>query len=469
MIGKQVLKATFFALIAGLILSISSGLVVADFTIPSGPPHAFYGNLLINEAPAQIGTIVEARGTGVSVTIGNPIYTDVEGKYGTSGATGDKLVVQGDDTLVDGTIITFYVNDVSTEQTYIWQSGNITELALSVTIPVITGGVSGGGGGGGGVPREITTNLFGSEDYFRISNLGRILEKIVITSPDGKLTITIPVNTIARDSLGNPLSSLTVDVDLDPPCPLPEDERIIGLAYTFRPDGATFIPPIEIVFTYELDEIPEGVIEAELIVAFCDEDSEEWIQVPAIVDEDNNTVTAQISHFTTYAVIGKGILVVEEEEPETIPEPAPEPAPAVFSTISMSVLPTEVNPGETVVISVIVTNTGDKGGTHDIILNVNDVKEDSKALSLNAGESKEVSFTVLKDKPGIYQIECNGLQGSFVVKEAVVEPVTPAPGVTPAPEVTGEGIQWWIWVIIATVVCAVVVVGLYFYGRRAKA
>jgi len=398
MIRKRVLKVTFFALIAGLLLSISSGLAGADFTIPSGPPHAFYGNVLINDGtvdnPAPIGTKVEAKGTGVTATIGNPIYTDVEGKYGTSGATGDKLIVQGDDTLVDGTVITFYVNDVSTEQTCTWQSGNKTELDLSVVIPVT---VVVTGGGGGGAPPEITTNLFGSEGTFRISSIGRILETITVTSPDGKLTIIIPVNTIARDSLGNPLSSLTVDVDPDPPCPLPEDEGIIGLAYSFGPEGATFIPPIEIVFTYEPGEIPEGVLEEELIIAFCDEDSGEWIQVPAVVDADNNTVTAQISHFTTYAVIGKGIVVVVPEAPGPAPEPTPEPPPTPAPAPEPTPEPTpEPEPAP------------------------------------------------------------------------APEPVTPEPAPAPAPEVIEEGLQWWIWVIIAAAVCAAVVIGLYFYGRRTK-
>jgi len=400
MVRKRIFRATLLALIAGLLLSVSPGLIAADdFTIPSGPPHAFYGNVLINGDPAPVETKVEAVGTGVKTTAHNPIDTEVAGKYGTSGATGDKLIVQGDETLVDGTTLTFYVNNVSTEQTYTWQSGNITELDLSVIIPipVVTGdGVV--GGFGVGMPPEITTNLFGSESTFRISTTGRILDTITVTSPDGKLTITIPANTIARDSSGNPLSSLTVDVDPDPPCPVPEDERIIGLAYSFGPDGATFNPPIEIVFTYEPDDLDEGVLEEELVIAFCDEDSREWIQVPAVVDEDNNTITAEISHFTTYAIIGKGVVIVVPEKPEPAPEPsppAPKPAPAPEPTPEPTPEP-EPAPAP--------------------------------------------------------------------------EPTPePTPEVPPALIVTEEGLQWWIWVIIAAVVLVGVGTGLYFYSRRAKA
>lgn len=395
MIRKQVLKVTFFALIAGLLLSISSGLVGADFPVPV-LPHAFYGNVLINEDPAPVETKVEAKGTGVTATIGNPIYTGVEGKYGTSGATGDKLVIQGDETLVDGTTITFYVNDVSTEQTYTWQSGNITELNLSVIIPVpVTTG--GGGGGGGGV--TLGTNVLGSATSFSITTDGRVYRTIVLTSPDGKLTITIPMNTIARNHLGNPLTSLTVDVDPDPPCPVPEDERIIGLAYDFQPDGATFNPPILVTFAYDPDEIPEGVLEEELLIAFCDEDSLEWILVPAVVNADNNTITAEISHFTTYAIIGKGVVIVVPEKPEPAPEPTPEPTPEPEPTPAP--------------------------------------KPEPKP------EPEPVTPTP--------------------------EPVTPAPEVPAAPVVPEEGIQWWIWVIVAAVVLVGAGTGLYFYRRRAEA
>jgi plastocyanin len=782
----RVFRATVIALIAGLLLCVSPGLVAA-VDIPSGPPHAFYGNVLINGNPAPAGTKVEAKGTGVKTTAYNPINTSVAGKYGTPGAIGDKLIVQGS-TLIEGTILTFYVNDIPTGQTAAWLSGEITKLDLSLltsgscslttastaggsvttpgqpgpynytcgsVVPIVatadachnfvnwtgntatitnvnassttmivngsysitanfalkqftlttgssaggdvttppvegahgpyncgavvnivatatggynfvnwmgnfpagaipdvnnpsttitmngnysimayfalpgetytlttsstaggdvttpgepgpygpynpgqavtivatatgcynfvnwtgdfpagaipdvnnpsttitmngnysimanfaikqftlttgssaggdvttppvegahgpyncgavvnivataTGGynfvnwtgaipdvnnpsttitmngnysitanfvqgvsVSDGGGGGGGGGNTLTTNLFGSKGTFTISSIGRVLETIVVTSPDGKLKITIPVNTIARDKLGHPLSSLTVDIDPDPSCPVPEDEHIIGLAYSFKPDGATFSPPIEIVFTYDPDELSEGVLEEELILAFCDEASGKWVQVVGDVNEDNNTITAHISHFTTYAIIGKGITIVVPPAPTPAPTPVPtplppKPTPAVFSPKSMIVSSAEVNPGETLTISVSVTNTGGEAGTHDVILKVAGVKESSKSISLNPGESKEVSFTISRDKPGTYQIECEGLSGSFVVKEAVVKPVT-TPEVPAAPEVTEEGIQWWIWVIIAAVVLIGVGTGWYFYSRRVR-
>ena len=100
--------------------------------VPPPLPHAFYGDLLINGSPAQAGTKVEVKGTGVITgTDSNPIWTAEIGKYGTPGPTGAKLIAQGY-TIEDGTLLAFYVDDVFTGQTFPFQSGDITELDLII-------------------------------------------------------------------------------------------------------------------------------------------------------------------------------------------------------------------------------------------------------------------------------------------------------------------------------------------------
>jgi len=484
MTRKIIAKTTIFALIAGLLLCVLPGIATADeFTEPV-PPHGFYGDLLKNDAPAPAGMKVEAKGEGVIPGAYNPIYTTVVGQYGNPGPMGDKLIVEGDATLVPGTILTFFVDDVSTEQTFAWQSGEITELDLSVTISEPAGG--GGGGGGGCISDancapgyvcqngvcvrapEVETNVVGTEETFPISGTGQILETLSVTSPDGNITVTFPAGTIALDEFGNPLTSFTVTVDPDPPCPVPEDERIIGLAYDFQPDGATFVPPLEVVFKYSETDIAEKeVLEEDLILALCDEDTGLWVPVTAVINTEDNTMTAQIGHFTTFALLGEVIEV--EPVPEPPKPPVPEPTlPAAFSSQTMSIIPAEVNPGEMVTISVTITNTGGEAGTHEVILKVNGVKEDSKTVSLAAGESKDVSFKTSRDKAGTYQIECDGLPGSFVVKEVVAPPVEPTIPEEPVPE--PEEFNWPLW---GGVIAAVIVIGLivYFayYRRRASA
>jgi len=122
-------------LLAGLCLLV--GLLATPALADVPPlPHAFYGEVEINNSPAPVGTQVEARGTGVLTPIeDNPIVTTERGKYGGPGGLDPKLVVQGD--IPDGATITFYIAGVVADQTWEWHSGEVTELNLTVTMPTV--------------------------------------------------------------------------------------------------------------------------------------------------------------------------------------------------------------------------------------------------------------------------------------------------------------------------------------------
>lgn len=118
------------------ILALLVGLCATPVSAQGPPlPHTFYGAVEINDSPAPVGTEVEARGEGVLTGIeGNPITVTEAGMYGGPGPSDPKLVVQGD--IEEGATITFYVNGVVADQTVEWHSGEITELDLTVTIPI---------------------------------------------------------------------------------------------------------------------------------------------------------------------------------------------------------------------------------------------------------------------------------------------------------------------------------------------
>ncbi len=198
-------------------------------------------------------------------------------------------------------------------------------LPSSQTMGSVTYVAPGGGGdGGGGTPpptgEEVTTNLFGTEASFPISSSGEILETIEATSEDGTLTLTVHEGTIALDKDDNPLISLEAEVDESPPDP-PEDAHIIGLAYNFGPAGATFDPPITLTQSYDPNDIPEGVAEEDLILAWYDEAGDRWIELDGVVYTGSNTIMAAIEHFTTFAIIG-AIIPLEPVEPALAPVPA---------------------------------------------------------------------------------------------------------------------------------------------------
>jgi len=101
---------------------------------------------------------------------------------------------------------------------------------------------------------------------------------------------------------------------------------------------------------------------------------------------------------------------------EIIPAPGPEVG-AEFKVSNLMINPTEVIAGEAVEISVTVTNVGKQSGEYSVTLTINGVVEDVKTVSLAAGESKLVTFSVAKDAAGIYNVDVNGLLGSFRVED----------------------------------------------------
>ena len=331
------------------------------------------------------------------------------------------------------------------------------------------GGGDGGGGGGsssGSTVEEVKTNLFGTEASFSISSSGEILETIEATSEDGTLTLTIPEGTIALDKDDNPLTSLEAEVDTSP-LPPPENTSIIGLAYDFGPDGATFDPPITLTQSYDPNDIPEGVAEEDLVLAWYDEAANRWVELDCVVYTGNNTITASIEHFTTFAIIA-------------IPAKLPPPPgvvlslpPAAFTPSSLRLSPVEVNIGDEVTISLFVVNTGGKSGSYEVTLKIDGVVAATKEVTVSAGFSKEVTFTISKDIAGTYSVDVNGLTDSFTVKEkeAVATPEPePESASTPTPPATytPPPVTPINWPVVCGVVTAVVAMGslLFFLARR---
>ena len=76
-----------------------------------------------------------------------------------------------------------------------------------------------------------------------------------------------------------------------------------------------------------------------------------------------------------------------------------------------------VEPGQSVVIQVKVTNTGGIEGNYTVLLKVNGEPGNSSSVTVAPGSSDLVSLSLIKDVVGSYSVEANGLSGSFEVKE----------------------------------------------------
>ncbi len=323
---------------------------------------------------------------------------------------------------------------VNTADNYIWAKMIKVELSGS---PVAIGGAPPapvGGGGGGGLWPSPAAPPPGTIDLSGFINVyGIFTASVIAESEDGLCYLTIEVGTKGLTIGKGPLSTITI-VEVEEPPTLPEDAYIIGLAYDLGPNGATFSPAISLTINYDPASLPEGYTEQDLYIAYWD--GSNWLALTTTVNAEANTAYCQVSHFTTFAVIA--------------PAAPPLPAPAAFVTTDLSITPAEVEPNEAVTISVSVANTGDIEGSYTVVLMINDVTEAEESVTIAAGASQSVSFSVTKEDAGIYSVTIDDLSGTFVVTE-----VTPPP--TPIN-----------WPLIGGIIAGVIVVGLliFFVVRR---
>lgn len=89
--------------------------------------------------------------------------------------------------------------------------------------------------------------------------------------------------------------------------------------------------------------------------------------------------------------------------------------PAEFEVNALNISPTEVVKGEPATVTIDVGNTGGSEGTYIATLTIDGVETESKEITLAAGSTETVVFTVTKDTPGTYRVELGELSGILKV------------------------------------------------------
>jgi hypothetical protein len=343
----------------------------------------------------------------------------------------------------DGLVTAYAAGTVNISADYNGHIGNTTLTVLSDTSPR---GGGGGGSGGGGSPG--TTFL---RDV--ITANGRITAYTTVASDDLRVKLTIKSGTYALNKMGQRLISITITKMQDPPPP-PEDAHIIGLAYEFGPSGATFDPSITVTFKYDPADLPEGVNEADLSIAFYDEVTGKWVVLGNItVDIAAHTVSGDLSHFTIFAAIAYPPPPVTTtpvvtaipptttttSSPVTVATPVTTAPPASFTVSNLSIVPGQVVASEQAVVTATVTNTGGSRGKYTVILTANGAKEAEEEVSLSPGESQVVSFPLTMAVDGTYNIDIAGNAGQLIVTPPPPPETSEPADVTPIQPTIGWG------------------------------
>jgi hypothetical protein len=91
--------------------------------------------------------------------------------------------------------------------------------------------------------------------------------------------------------------------------------------------------------------------------------------------------------------------------------------PTEFIFTNLTITPMQAEVGQTITISVKVTNVGEQTGTYNVDLKLNGTIVNSKIVSLRGEESTIVMFKLVKEEAGTFNVEISGLKGTFIVKE----------------------------------------------------
>ena len=141
------------------------------------------------------------------------------------------------------------------------------------------------------------------------------------------------------------------------------------------------------------------------------------------------TATADVMHFSTFAVLATTGEAVEEA-PAPMPTPAPSsPRPATFAASDLQIEPAieklwspftfVTRTGNTVTISATIENRGDETGTYTAELVLNGKVVGTQDVSLAGGEQKQVRFVMSGVSAGAYNIQLAGLSGKFASSQEI--------------------------------------------------
>ncbi len=293
--GENKMKAKYLKGTLSILLTVVISMIIAVPVSAVPPlPSSFFGSVTRTDTggPAPVGlsviAMVDGQSAGETATFsfaGETVYRldafgddpDTAAKEG--GVSGEEIVL-----IVDG----------QSAGSGTWQSGTNTRLDFTWSPPDGGGGESGGGG--------LQVNLSDLSGSLQVDSQGYTISSVELNSSDGRLSFSIASNTRMLDSRGIRLRSITMAEPAASP-PEPPPFNAIVLAYDLGPEGATFDPPITLTLSYDPAELPEGAVENNLAIAYWD--GSQWEFLETTVNAGENSVSAEVSHFSTFALLAQ--------------------------------------------------------------------------------------------------------------------------------------------------------------------
>lgn len=346
-----------------------------------------------------------------------------------------------------------------------------TTLGASLPAPLTIGTVNytapitdaPGGGGGNPLTPVYTLGMRSSTlAGLLVDTTGKVQAACQLKSTDETVTIQVNAGTRLLTTAGGALYFLSAE-PAAAPVPPPSNKTMLS-AYHFGPEGAAFDPPVIVTFKYDRKAVPAGVVEDKLYIAYYD--GTNWTPIPSAVDTGTASVSAGVSHFSQFAVMGD--LPGSTPPPASSPAPgatappgtpvpaASAPKPAKFELSNLTVTPGVAKPGETVTVSATASNSGGTAGKYTVVLRIDGAEQEKKELALAGGATEKLSFNVSRSAAKTYQVLVNEMASAFTVQSA-------APGTTSTSSTKEIPLSKITWGLVGGAAALIIVIGLLIY------
>jgi PKD repeat protein len=309
--------------------------------------------------------------------------------------------------------ITATVSSTARRGSTFYNAANVTcgeEVSDSITMGTTVAEAlppRGGGGGGCSPVRHLMVGWDGTITGKPIYSNDRLAVDLLVFSPDGKHSLLLKRGTLAPIVNGERYYLITIgELELEDIPALPANTRAI-VAVNITPTGAVF--DRDITLTLGFTQLPENA--SNVTMAYYDDFDGVWVPLESTRGERDGTLTMSATqrHFSIYGVLA-----------EVVPTPS---SPAHFAASGLSIVPglektwepftIMTKTGESVTIAATITNDGGQPGTYTVELELNGETVDTKAVTLGAGQSQQVTFTRSGLDYGKYDVQVAGLSGEF--------------------------------------------------------
>jgi hypothetical protein len=126
-----------------------------------------------------------------------------------------------------------------------------------------------------------------------------------------------------------------------------------------------------------------------------------------------------------------------------------------YTITSLNISSSSIKPGEPVTITAEIKNNTVNAGNFKVTVSVNGIPEIEQSISLGAGKTQKLIYTLSRENPGNYTISIGSRNGSF----SVTGSNTSGPG-------WFTGTEWWMYTIAGIAVILVILVIILVISRR---